>query len=55
MEAITFLAVLGPIRTSVDGGLSVTLHLAEYESETVKKLLDARNQNLQCAIVAAEQ
>jgi hypothetical protein len=50
-EAITFQATFGGMRTTVDGGVRITLDLVEVPSEIVKNLLDAKEKLLSCAIV----
>jgi hypothetical protein len=51
MDEITFVANIAGIRTTIDGGINITLSIPETDSDTVKKLLDARGKNLHCAML----
>lgn len=48
---ITFVANISSIRTTVDGGLNVTLSLPATDSETIKKLFEAKEKNLHVAMI----
>lgn len=54
IEPITFQASLYGIRTTIDGGIRITLDIPESSSSIVKELLDAKQKVLNCAIVPTD-
>lgn len=50
-DSIVFVCSISGIRTTVDGGVNVTLSVPQTDSETIKKLFDAMQKNLHCALV----
>jgi hypothetical protein len=51
MIEIVFVASISAIKTTVDGGINLTLSIPETDSETVKKLFDSRNQRIHCGLI----
>lgn len=51
MTEITFVANIAGIKTTVDGGVNLTLSIPETDTETIKKLFDSRSKNLHVGIV----